>query len=58
MREEFSPLPSTSHMIYDLTTECFIFLGGVGFVEDTVMFMVMKSDAGKTIVSIINLLAI
>jgi len=32
MGEKFSPFSSTSHMIDNLSTEGFIFLGGVGFV--------------------------
>jgi hypothetical protein len=47
MRKEFSPLPRTSHMVDDLSTESFVFLGGVGFVEDAVMFMRVKTDTSK-----------
>jgi hypothetical protein len=37
MREKFSPLSCTPHMIDNLPTECFIFLDRVRGVEDTVI---------------------
>jgi|GEM_PF-1479586 len=37
MWKELSPLSSRSHMVDDFSTELFVFLGGVGFVEDIVM---------------------
>lgn len=48
MRKEFSPFPSTSHVIYDTTAEGFVFMSGVGGVEDAVFFMLQR-DASKTL---------
>jgi len=48
MREEFSPFACTSHMVDDFSTELFVFLGGVGFVEDAV-FTMLERNTPKTL---------
>jgi len=47
--EEFSPLTCTSHMVDDFSAECFVFLGGVGFVHDTVLSFLLETRTEKTI---------
>jgi hypothetical protein len=54
MREEFSPFSCRDHMIYYLSTEGFVFLGGVGAVEDAV-FDIVSVDTSKTIFRFLNL---
>jgi hypothetical protein len=49
MRKELSPLSGRSHVVYDLSTQLFIFGDGVGAVEDAVVFVSMKSDTSETI---------
>jgi hypothetical protein len=48
MRKELSPLTCRNHVIYDTTTEGFVFGGGVGAVEDAVVY-VMHIHTSKTI---------
>lgn len=54
MREEFSPLPRASHVVYDLSGKFFIFLDRIRFIHDTVMFVGMETDTSETIRDIID----
>jgi hypothetical protein len=48
MRKELSPLSGRSHVVYDLSTQLFIFGDGVGAVEDAV-FLIFKRDTPKAV---------
>ena len=48
MWKEFSPLSRRAHMVYNFSTECLIFLSGIGFIENTV-FSFFDTDTSKTI---------
>lgn len=46
MRKEFSPFSRGNHMIDDATAEGFVFLGGIGSVQDTV-FCVFQGNVSE-----------
>lgn len=48
MREEFSPFSGGSHMVDDPGAELFVFSGGVGTIEDTILLM-LEGDASETV---------
>lgn len=52
MWEEFSPFPSRNHMIYNLSAKGFVFLDGVGFIENAVVLVGMQTNTSEKMVSI------
>jgi RAB protein geranylgeranyltransferase component A len=46
--EKLSPLTCASHVVNEFTTEDFVFLNRIWCIENTMMFVIMKTDATET----------